>query len=120
MERSIKLNDVLKDGDSFVVDFPNVGQIMEIDSLKLALSNNKYSDMVRSGLKSMDATLDLIDTVAVFSILIPEFKRSLSLEDKTILELNPFDFAKQVKVYKKQFFPWYGKLMDEFFKLMNE
>ena len=45
---------------SFVAKFPNVGQIIDIDSMKQALSSNRYGNMAASGVVSAYFALDLI------------------------------------------------------------
>jgi len=119
MERSIKLTNLLKTGDAYVVNFPNVGQLMEIDSMKIAISNNQYAEMVRSNLVSMENTLNLIDTVSTFATLIPELKSQPEFNKKSYLELDPFLAARLVKVYSEQFYPWYSVILKEFYDLMS-
>lgn len=108
MEKSIKLN--FKQFGEHVVTFPNVGQSISIQSLKDALSEGRYGNMARSGLKEAEEALDKIDSMATFSILIPELKSKLP---KSFPELDQFVAKDIVKVYTKVFFPWYNEILQE-------
>ena len=37
----------------FIAKFPNVGQMLDMESLKQALTNNRYGVMAASGIRSM-------------------------------------------------------------------
>lgn len=113
MEKSIKLK--FKTFGEFIIKFPNVGQSISIQSLKDALSEGRYGSLARSGVKESEEALDKIDALSVFSILIPELKEKLKLNDKNIsfLELDQFTAKEIVSVYNKQFFPWYNEILKE-------
>ena len=66
MEKSLKLKIAGKD---YMVKFPNVGQTLDIESLKSALTNGTYGDLVKMQTKTANDALDLADTLATFSIL---------------------------------------------------
>lgn len=108
MEKSLKLKITGKD---YIVKFPNVGQILDIESLKSALTNGTYGDLVRMGTSASNQALDIADTIATFSILIPEIKESLSV--KTYTEIDPFAAKPLVVAYKKQYFPWFNEINNE-------
>ena len=57
---------------SFVVEFPNVGQILDIESMKQALTNNRYGIMAKSDIKSMYYALDVVDAVSFLTVVAPE------------------------------------------------
>lgn len=99
----------------FQVPFPTVSQIMEIESLKNILSNGSYSIMARSNLVQTRRTLDLIDAISHFKVLIPDIKENLEF-DKMPLK----DGIKLVVVYQKQFLPWYEKILDELYTETSE
>jgi hypothetical protein len=97
------------------VNFPNVGQMMDIENMKMSLTNGSYADMVRSGLKSSYYNTEIVDTIAHLWVLIPELRADLQV--RNFSELDPFVAKKLLKVYREQFTPWYEKLMKE---LMSE
>lgn len=96
---------------TYEISFPNVAQTLEIESLKQILSNGQYSSMVRSNIVSAKRSLDLIDAIATFRVIIPEIKTSLDFENLSLVEGN-----KLVKVYEKQFLPWYEEMMKEIYQ----
>lgn len=108
MEKSIKLQITGKD---YVIKFPNVGQLMDIESLKSALTNGQYGELVRMNTRLSNSALDIADTIATFSVLIPEIKETLNV--KTYTELDPFKAKDLVKCYKKQYFPWFNEINQE-------
>lgn len=98
-------------GNDYIVKFPNVGQLMDIESLKMALTNNNYSEWAFSGLKIHIFQLDVADAIAYLSVLIPELKNDLGL--KNWRELDALRSKKLVEEYKRTFIPWFKPLLDE-------
>lgn len=76
-----------KDGDqSHVRDvkFPNIGQMMEIDRLKLLMTGGRYALMEANfSMPLMRAQIELVDAVATFYTLISDFKSMFKLDDVT-------------------------------------
>lgn len=101
--------------NTYSVKFPTIGQMMDIENMKMALTNGSYADMLRSGLKSSFYNTEMVDTISHFWVLIPELRTDLAV--KTYTELDPFLGKKMLKVYRQQFLPWYEVLMTE---LMSE
>lgn len=96
---------------SFIATFPNVGQIIDIESLKQALTNNRYGQMVVSGIASMYYALDLVDAIAFYQIVVPEVARYYDI--KNYAEL-PLDKAKDlIDAYQTEIRPWYTQTMNE-------
>ena len=106
------------DDKIYIVKFPTVGQLLEIESLKQALSNGNYAIMAASGVKSMALALDIIDSVAYFSVLIPDLKKSLSVS--SFMDLDALTAKKLTISYKKDFYKWYEELEKEMAELEKE
>lgn len=106
------------DNTEKVVKFPTAGQILDIESLKLAYTNNAYGEMVKAGLQSNAFALDLADMIAHFKVLIPDLVKDIDVKSYT--ELDAFVAKKLVTVYKKQFLPWYNELLTELYKMDEE
>jgi uncharacterized surface anchored protein len=115
MEKSIKLKITGKD---YMINYPSIGQILDIESLKSALTNGTYGDLVKMNTRTANEALDIADTIATFSILIPEIKDQLNI--KTYTEMDPFVAKKLVTAYKKQFFPWFNEINEELRKFGND
>lgn len=98
----------------YTVSFPNVGQLMDIESFKIAYTNGKYVQMSMSMLANHRFALDVADAVAYLSVLIPELQEDLHI--KSWRSINALLAKRLVEVFYKQFIPWFKPL----FKELNE
>lgn len=105
----IKVTDELE----YQVKFPTVGQLQDIEAAKLAYTNGRYVDMAIGGLKTHTFALDSADTIAYFSVLIPELRKDLEL--KNWREIDPFKLKELMVVYKKQFLVWFKPIVDDLY-----
>jgi hypothetical protein len=115
MNKSVK---VKIDGKEYVVSFPNVGQTLEIESMKMALTANKYPEFALSGLRSNVFVADLTDAIATFFVLIPELRANLSV--KSYSELDLLAGAKLVSAYMDDYYPFYQEIMKDIYKYQNK
>lgn len=96
---------------NFIAKFPNVGQLIDLESLKQALTNNRYGQMVMSGVASMYQALDLVDAIAFFQVVVPDVAKYYNIQNYANLD---YDKAVDlVDAYQKQIKPWFDKTMDE-------
>lgn len=102
----------------FEVSYPNVGQKLQIENVKLLLTDNNYGDLARSRHTTALELLDLVDAVAYFSILIPEIKSTLNLAD--FLNMDAKRSKAYVKAFKKEFTPWFDAIEEELNKEDSE
>lgn len=110
IQREIKFNIGEK---NFTVKFPNVGQMMDMESLKQALTNNRYSVMSASGVKSMYLVLDLVDAIAFFQICVPSVSKYFNIKNYTELQLD--EIKDIVESYINQIKPWYDNLLKQLY-----
>ena len=103
------------EGVQYEITFPNVGQYLDIENMKMALTNNTYSTMLQSRLRSSFFALDLVDSISIMYILVPSLRKDLNVKEYT--ELDPFMAKKLISVYQKQIKPWYDELMAELLDL---
>ena len=96
---------------SFVVEFPNVSQILDIESMKQALTNNRYGIMAKSDIKSMYYALDVVDAVSFLTVVAPEVGRYFNVGN--YLSLSPEKVQEFVDVYQKDIYPWYAQTLEE-------
>lgn len=101
-------------GEKIVVSFPNVGQIIDMESLKQALTSNRYSSMSASGMKSMYFALDLVDSIVFFQVMCPRIKGIAEIKDYTSIDTT---LAKElIDTYKEEIFkPWYKLVLAELY-----
>lgn len=115
MERIKKFSIGKKD---FVAKFPNVGQIIDIDSMKQALSSNRYGVMAASGVQSAYFALDLIDAIAFFAIVCPEVGKYLDIANYATLQVDEIEDI--LNAYRNDISPWYNQTMNELRGLSNK
>lgn len=115
MDKSIKIT---IDNQEYIIKFPNVGQILDIESMKTALSSGRYNELVKMNTKSSNWALDIIDSIATFSILIPQLREKLNVDSYT--ELDQFEAKKIVKPYIKTYYPFYKEIHEELQKFNED
>lgn len=101
----------------FQVKFPNVGQLIDIESLKNALTGGKYGSFAASGVKSMYFILDIVDTIAFLTVMCPKLKNFITEEEDEIdyTQMKPETVKTLLTVYKEQILPWYSKIMGQLY-----
>lgn len=110
-------------GKKFQVKFPNVGQLIDIESLKNALTGGKYGNFAASGIKSMYFVLDMVDTIAFLTVMCPKIKNIVEENGEEFTDyttLNPETMKGLVKLYKEQILPWYTKIWTQLYKATEE
>lgn len=101
----------------FQVKFPNVGQMIDIESLKNGLTGGKYGSFAASGVKSMYFVLDMVDTIAFMTVMCPKLKNFISEEgeETDFMKMKPETLKTLVNVYKEQILPWYSKIIQQLY-----
>lgn len=98
------------ENNTYDVEFPTTGGLIEIEILKTQLSRGQYNEISNAGTVSGNYSRFMIDTISTFTILFPQLKKDLNV--KTISELNPLDSKKLLKVYLKEVLPWLNSWME--------
>lgn len=118
MERTKELIVETPDGkvkNKYVVEWPTIQQMIDIESMKLMLSKGRYTDMIMTGTVWMQRALNYIDLIAYFSILCPKLLKNLKVDIRSI-EVS--DAHKGLlKVYQDQFLPWWNEYEEMISKL---
>lgn len=96
---------------TFTAQFPNVGQLIDLESLKQALTNNRYGVMAASGVASMYYALDMVDAIAFLQVCVPSVAKYYDIKNYTALA--PEDIKDLVEAYQKELKPWFDKVMAE-------
>ena len=94
---------------SFTVSFPNVGQIIDVESLKQALTGGRYGVMASSGVASMYYALDIVDAIAFLQVCVPEIAKYYDIRNYT--SMSPEKVQEFVSVYQNEIKPWYDGVM---------
>lgn len=110
-----KIKVVIKD-NSYEVKFPLVGQFLDIEMLKASLSKGQYGTMFKSGTVDSIYALDMIDTEAYLTVLIPELldrgDEKGDLKVKSFRELGIKDMLELKDIFKKQILPFIDEIRD--------
>lgn len=110
-----KQKQIIIEGNTYSIEFPNVGQYLDIENMKMMLTNNTYSALLQSRLRTAYFAIDLVDAISVMYVLIPGLRKDLNV--KNYNELDTFMAKKIVKVYQEQIKPWYDELMNDLLDL---
>lgn len=97
-------------GNSYVVEFPNVGKFQAIESTKQVLSKGMYSSLLSTGTISSIEALDMIDMESYFSILLPQLIKDLKCDNFSLLDLE--DYIELKGIYMEQFIPWWNSILS--------
>lgn len=100
--------------NSYEVEFPNTGGLMEIEILKTQLARGQYNELSNAGTVNSNYSRFIIDMIATFTVLFPQLKKDMNV--KTISELKVEDSKILLQIYLKEVFPW----IQEWMNLLNE
>lgn len=96
---------------SFIAKFPNVGQLIDLESYKQSLTNGRYGQMAASGIRSQYYALDLIDAIVFFQVVTPEVGKYFDIANYANISLEK---AKSfIEVYQTEIRPWFESTMNE-------
>ena len=119
IEREVVIN---YNDKKFTIKFPNVGQMIDIESMKNALTGGKYGSFAASGIKSMYFVLDIVDTIAFLTVMCPKLRNFVTEEEDNIdyTQMKPETVKKLIDMYKKDILPWYSNILEQLFSSANE
>ena len=100
-------------GNSYKIEYPNVGQIRDIEALKAQLSNGYYLDIWKQGVNGAFAA-DIIEIQATFSVLCPRVLKDLYVDN--VGDLVVKDMVDVIKAYKEQYIPF----MEQWQEIIND
>jgi len=99
--------------NTYKIEFPNTGEYMDILSRRELLTSGQY----RSISLGSSYNKDLIDAITLFSILVPDMKKTLNVD--SIFDLDLVRSKEIVKTYRKDVKKWYQDMLD-FLNLADE
>lgn len=107
LQRTIDFN---VKGNSYTLTFPTVGQLFQIEAMKVSVTLGTYGEMVKGITITILRTLDFVDMVAYLTILCPNLIKDLKVDSLTKLDI--FDAKELVLEYRKQVVPWINKWQE--------
>lgn len=96
----------------YFVLFPTVDQFIQIEAMKVSLSNGMYGQMMKAQSRTGNMALDLIDAFSTFLVLLPELKGEGGLPED-VNTLTPTQIAQLLVAFKTQYYPWFNKIMKD-------
>ena len=96
---------------SFIANFPNVGQIIDLESMKQALTDSRYGQMAASGIASMYYALDLVDAIAFYHVVVPEVAKYYDIKNYASMEVDKIKDL--LDAYQRDIRPWFNETMNE-------
>lgn len=102
-------------GETLTVNFPTVGQIIDIESLKQLYTGGRYAIMASSNLKSMGYALDLVDSIVFFQVLCPKVKKIAEVTN--LIDISTELGNELIEVYKTQIYAsWYSEVLKQLYE----
>lgn len=90
--------------NNYTIKFPNTGELLDIDLLKIQITNGRYDTLKFSLNPSFQHTALKVDTVAFFNTMVPKLKKDLTV--KSLFDLEEDQLMVLVKVYEDEVLPW--------------
>lgn len=100
-------------GTKYPIKFPSNGQFIDIERMKIDLTNGNLKTFIFGTPNNQMAYL-LTEAIATFSVLIPDLAKDLSV--KSLLDLDPFQSKPLLKAYENVYYPW----IEAWRKVINE
>lgn len=116
MELNKKLNFEFK-GNSYSIEYPTVGQYLDIENEKIKLSQGNWGKLVVAGTISAYRATQIIDCVANLKILCPQIFKDMKVD---VFEIDAKDFAPLVLLFQNKVRKWYNEWFDAFNAIFEE
>jgi hypothetical protein len=91
-------------GNKYSINYPTVGQQMDMDILKLQMTSDKYDVMKFSFNPSFQRRALEADAVSTVNILIPGLRKDLTV--KSMFDLSREEMDIVIKTYEEDILPW--------------
>jgi len=93
-------------GNSYEISYPNTGKLIDIELLKMKLSDNEYKSLSSNFSSTSSWAKYSIDMIATLTYLVPDLKKDMRIN---FTEMEALDAKELLKVYLKKILSW---LMD--------
>jgi hypothetical protein len=97
-------------GNSYTIEFPNVGKFQSIETMKQVLSRGMYSSIISMNTVSSIEMLDMVDIESYLTVLCPKLIKDLKCNSFSDLGLE--DYLELKKVYQATFIPWWNMIIE--------
>lgn len=117
MDKSRFKNFVFKNRE-YKIEFPTVGQYIDIETEKIDLASGKWSGLLTSRTVSAYRAIQLIECIAILKILCPKIFEDMKVSDYR--DIDAIDFTLLLKLFTKEINPWYSDWFKEFNDVLKD
>lgn len=93
----------------YTVKVPNTGELMDIDLLKVQITNGRYDILKFSVNPMFQNTAAKVDAVAFLNTMVPDLKKHLNV--KSFFDLEEDQMQVLVRIYEDEILPWFEEWM---------
>lgn len=104
-------------GNEYSIEYPTVGQYLDIENEKIKLSKGNWGNLVISGTISAYRATQIIDCIANLKILCPQIFKDMKVD---VFEIDAKDFTSLVLLFQKVIRKWYNEWFDAFNSIFEE
>lgn len=98
-------------GNEYEIKFPNNGQLIDIETMKQALSKGSMDSLLISRNAQSNLVYVTIEMISTFTILIPQLIEDLRVDN--LLDLDPIETRELRRIYVEDYHAWYTKWMKD-------
>ena len=102
------------EGQEYTIEFPTVGEYMEIENQKLIQSNGQWVNLIKNQTVSAFRSIQIIECVSILIVLCPKLFENMKVI--SYKDIDAIDFIKLLTIYNDEIGPWY----NAWFKQFNE
>lgn len=104
--------------ETYQVEFPTVGEYLEIENQKLINSNGHWTDLIKSQTVSALRSVQIIECVSILKVLCPKLFENMKVT--SYKEIDAVDFVELLSIYNKEISPWYINWFNHFNEIIIE
>ena len=101
-------------GEEYQIEFPTVGEYMDIENQKLIQSNGQWVNLIKNQTISALRSIQIIECVSILMVLCPKLFANMKVT--SYREIDAIDFIELLTLYNNEINPWYSA----WFKRFNE
>lgn len=102
-------------GNSYTLNKPTMGQILDIQTMKAQITRGSYGQIVRNMDELGIMSLDIVDMISIIHSLCPQVLDDMKVENWD--QLDPFDMMDIYKGYVETVLPWYQQYTKDLTKV---
>lgn len=98
--------------EEYTIEFPTVGEYMEIENQKLIQSNGQWINLIKNQTVSALRSIQIIECVSILMVLCPKLFGNMKVT--SYKEIDAIDFIELLTIYNNEISPWYGAWFKQF------